>query len=60
MDSNSGKTISLWRITAEVPEQYSLTENTNCDVCIVGSGIAGMTTAYLLAREGQSVIVLDE
>jgi glycine/D-amino acid oxidase-like deaminating enzyme len=30
------------------------------DVCIVGAGIAGMTTAYLLAREGKSVIVIDD
>jgi glycine/D-amino acid oxidase-like deaminating enzyme/nitrite reductase/ring-hydroxylating ferredoxin subunit len=30
------------------------------DVCVVGAGIAGLTTAYLLAREGRSVIVLDD
>jgi glycine/D-amino acid oxidase-like deaminating enzyme len=29
------------------------------DVCIVGAGISGMTTAYLLVRQGQSVVVLD-
>jgi glycine/D-amino acid oxidase-like deaminating enzyme len=36
-----------------------LKENLHADVCIVGAGIAGLTTAYLLAREGRSVIVLD-
>lgn len=46
--------------TAEVPEKSPLTENTHSDVCIVGAGIAGMTTAYLLARQGRSVIVLDD
>lgn len=46
--------------TAEVPEQAPLAENTQADVCIVGAGIAGMTTAYLLGREGTSVIVLDD
>src|SRR5437016_1156004 len=30
------------------------------DVCVVGAGIAGLTTAYLLAGEGKRVIVLDE
>jgi len=30
------------------------------DVCIVGAGIAGLTTAYLLTREGKSVLVLDD
>ncbi|MDB5172142.1 MAG: puuB [Phycisphaerales bacterium] len=29
-------------------------------MCVVGAGIAGLTTAYLLAAEGLSVVVLDE
>jgi glycine/D-amino acid oxidase-like deaminating enzyme/nitrite reductase/ring-hydroxylating ferredoxin subunit len=29
------------------------------DVCIVGAGVAGLTAAYLLAREGRSVVVLE-
>src|SRR5207253_9220003 len=28
--------------------------------CVVGAGIAGLTTAYLLADEGRSVVVLDD
>ncbi|MDQ3009652.1 MAG: FAD-dependent oxidoreductase [Acidobacteriota bacterium] len=60
MNSDSGETISVWMATTEVPAQSSLTENTHADVCIVGAGIAGMTTAYLLAREGKSVVVLDD
>ncbi len=38
----------------------ALNKNTDADVCIVGAGIAGMTTAYLLAREGKSVVILDK
>ncbi len=30
------------------------------DVCVVGAGIAGLTTAYLLAKAGRRVILLDE
>ena len=46
--------------TAEVPLESPLAERISADVCIVGAGIAGMTTAYLLASEGKSVVVLDD
>lgn len=60
MENESGQTTSIWMETAETPVQTALTEDTSADVVIVGAGIAGMTTAYLLAREGQSVVVLDD
>ena len=37
----------------------TLSANRRVDVCVIGAGIAGLTTAYLLAREGRSVLVLD-
>ncbi len=51
---------SVWMDTAEVPLEATLAEKISADVCIVGAGIAGMSTAYLLAREGKSVVVLDD
>ncbi len=36
-----------------------LTRGMEADVCIVGAGIAGLSTGYLLARQGQSVVILD-
>jgi glycine/D-amino acid oxidase-like deaminating enzyme/nitrite reductase/ring-hydroxylating ferredoxin subunit len=51
---------SVWMDTTDVPVQAALAEKANADVCVVGAGITGMTTAYLLAREGNSVIVLDD
>ncbi len=60
MKSDSGESTSVWMKTAEVPPQSELTENTRADVCIVGAGIAGMTAAYMLTREGKSVVVLDD
>lgn len=53
-------TVSSWMATAPVQSQGALTEDIHADVCVVGAGIAGMTTAYLLAREGKSVVVLDD
>jgi glycine/D-amino acid oxidase-like deaminating enzyme/nitrite reductase/ring-hydroxylating ferredoxin subunit len=41
-------------------KETPLTEDAWADVCIVGAGIAGMTTAYLLSKEGKSVVVLDD
>ena len=43
-----------------LPSYPKLAEDIKADVCIVGAGIAGITTAYLLAREGKSVVVLDD
>lgn len=45
---------------AETPSGPRLAEDATCDVCIVGAGIAGLTTAYLLSREGKKVILLDD
>jgi glycine/D-amino acid oxidase-like deaminating enzyme/nitrite reductase/ring-hydroxylating ferredoxin subunit len=60
MQTDSSKTISIWMTTAEMPVQPALTENAHADVCVVGAGIAGMMTAYMLSRAGKSVIVLDD
>ena len=60
MHNNSGQSISIWMATAEELESAPLSENMHADVCIVGAGIAGMSTAYFLTRAGKTVIVLDD
>ncbi len=45
---------------AEVPAASSLNTNTSVDVCVIGAGIAGLSTAYLLAQRKLSVVVLDD
>src|SRR5262245_6875228 len=50
---------SLW-MGVQLPSFSSLKSNVTADVCIVGSGIAGLTCAYTLAKAGKSVIVLDQ
>ncbi len=42
------------------PGYKPLARNTQVDVCVVGAGIAGLTTAYLLLKEGKTVVVLDD
>src|SRR6266496_6230756 len=60
MQPSSGTTVSVWAATADTPSESPLRRDTSADVCIIGAGIAGLTTAYLLAREGKAVIVLDD
>jgi glycine/D-amino acid oxidase-like deaminating enzyme/nitrite reductase/ring-hydroxylating ferredoxin subunit len=51
---------SVWAATIEMPHSGKLTESTQADVCIVGAGIAGLTTGYLLTKAGKSVVILDD
>ena len=37
----------------------ALTEDTKCDVCVVGAGIAGVLISERLAEAGMSVVLLD-
>ena len=46
--------------TANVPGFESLEVNIECDVCIVGAGITGLTTAYMLTCSGKKVVVVDD
>lgn len=58
--TDNGRTTSLWMATAPMREEPFLGSDARTDVCIVGAGIAGLTTAYLLAMEGKRVIVVDD
>ena len=60
MQSDSGHTTSVWMDTTEVPQFQSLTQDVRANVCVIGAGIAGMTTAYLLARAGRAVVLIDD
>jgi len=38
----------------------ALDRDLEADVCVIGAGIAGLSTAHQLARQGRSVIVLED
>ena len=58
-DSPAGERLSLWMATSYPLWYTALTRDARCDVCLVGAGIAGLSTAYLLCLAGRDVIVLD-
>ena len=60
MHSQAVRRNSLWTATGVVPQPGPLSADIQVDVCVIGAGIAGLTTAYLLAKEGKLVAVLDD
>ena len=60
LKSDEGKTVSYWEASARLLEKDSLNQSIETDVCIIGGGISGLTTAYLLAKAGRRVIVVDD
>src|SRR5262245_51318503 len=51
---------SSWTATTRVPTFPTLGDNLHANVCVVGAGISGLSTAYMLATAGKSVIVVDD
>jgi glycine/D-amino acid oxidase-like deaminating enzyme/nitrite reductase/ring-hydroxylating ferredoxin subunit len=60
LHTDSGSTRSVWMATADMPSFEPLAHDTRAHVCIVGAGMAGMMTAYLLTRAGRDVVVIDD
>lgn len=58
--NSSGQTSSVWMATVDMPQPAPLAQSLHADVCIIGAGIAGLSTAYCLACEGKSVILLED
>lgn len=58
-DTTSGTLNTLW-FDVPVPKYQSLGKQTiTTDVCVVGAGFAGISTAYALALEGKKVVILE-
>src|SRR5579859_4328114 len=54
-------TTSTWLRKKSLQKQYpQLSQSLSADVVIIGAGLTGITTAYLLAKAGKKVIVLEK
>ena len=58
MDTPHGSS-SVWMATADTPQFPALQEDIDTNICVIGAGIAGVTAAYLLSREGKAVTLID-
>jgi glycine/D-amino acid oxidase-like deaminating enzyme/nitrite reductase/ring-hydroxylating ferredoxin subunit len=50
---------SIWKKEIEFPQKESLNKDIKADVAIVGAGMAGLLTAYMLKQKGVKVVVLE-
>ncbi|MFP4977697.1 FAD-dependent oxidoreductase [Paenibacillus sp. CN-4] len=51
--------VSMWQDTTKLPSFPKLSGDLVTDVAVVGGGITGITAAYLLAKEGFKVVILE-
>ncbi len=51
---------SLWIDSVKNKNFSSLDKNIDVDVCVVGGGITGISTAYYLSKAGLRVCVLEK
>jgi glycine/D-amino acid oxidase-like deaminating enzyme/nitrite reductase/ring-hydroxylating ferredoxin subunit len=56
---NHPTTGSYWRASVQLPEFAPLVANITVDVCVIGAGIAGLTTTYLLTKQGLTVALVE-
>ncbi|MCC6407548.1 MAG: FAD-dependent oxidoreductase [Planctomycetes bacterium] len=60
MIDESGASRSPWMARNGAVRSETLSNDADADVCVIGAGISGLSVAYSLAREGRSVIVVDD
>jgi len=59
MPPTNSDTTPYWTSSASFRPFSPLAADATVDVVIVGGGITGLTTAYLLAKAGKQVMVLE-
>ena len=51
---------TVWREGISMPKYRKLFHYVTTDVCIIGGGLTGVTAAYLLAKAGKSVVLIEK
>lgn len=50
---------SVWNSEVDFRKREALNQNIECDILVIGAGMAGLLTAYLLMKSGKEVVVID-
>lgn len=50
---------SIWLQQKQLFSTAELKEDYTCEICIIGGGLTGVYTAYLLAKSGHDVVLLE-
>jgi len=56
----SGENKSYWVLSTKPLEFEKLIKHEKTDVVVIGGGISGLTTAFLLAKNGRKVILVED
>lgn len=57
----SGDNLSFWIVSSIEPIAFKkISSDIDTDILVVGGGIAGLTSAYCLAKEGRKVILVED
>jgi glycine/D-amino acid oxidase-like deaminating enzyme/nitrite reductase/ring-hydroxylating ferredoxin subunit len=59
MAAKNSDTTPYWSTSATFPQFAKLAEDAAADVVVIGAGVTGLSAAYLLAKAGKQVIVLE-
>ncbi len=59
MAGKNTETTPYWATSATFPQFPRLTDDVETDVLVVGGGVTGLSAAYLLAKGGKRVVVLE-
>ncbi|MDU2665096.1 MAG: FAD-binding oxidoreductase, partial [Clostridium perfringens] len=50
---------SLWSESCKFRKREALNKDIKTDVLVIGAGIAGILTAYMLKQKGRDVVLID-
>ncbi|EKQ55813.1 MULTISPECIES: FAD-dependent oxidoreductase [unclassified Clostridium] len=50
---------SVWSYEVNFRKRETLNQDIQCDILVIGAGMAGLLTAYMLNKSGREVVVID-